>query len=300
MGRSFDLEAVSDFLAVAEAGGISAGARLRGVPKQTVSRRLRALEADAGVLLLNRSARQVRLTPEGELLRDRARLALADLEETRRLLADRAAMPVGVVRLSAPILLGQTVLGRVAARIARRYPAIRLEISLADRRVDLVDEAFDAAIRVGPETDATLVSRTLAKAETILVASPEAIQRYGRPQSPEELAALPCILFGDAGATRDWRLQVHDRTVTVTVGGPLTLSSLKLCLDAAEAGAGFASVPAFITRDAIGAGRIERVLPDWRSGFSEIRFVYPSRRLPSARLRAVLDETVSAFTEIEM
>ena len=114
-----------------------------------------ALEADLGVRLFDRSTRALRLTPEGVLLLDRARGMLADIEETRRTLSDRSAAAEGVLRVSAPVLLGQTVLGAVVARILCAYPHLRLEIVLSDRRVDLIEDGFDAAIRVGLHEDSS-------------------------------------------------------------------------------------------------------------------------------------------------
>jgi DNA-binding transcriptional LysR family regulator len=299
MGQYLDLEALADFLAAIDAGGVTAAARQRRQPKQTVSRRLLALEAELGVRLFDRTTRALRLTPEGALLQERARRVLADVEETRRTLADRSAAVEGLLRISAPVLLGQTVLGRVAARILAAYPNLRLEIVLSDRRVDLIEEGYDAAIRVGQHDDSSLVSRVFANADTIVVASPTALAAWGAPARPEDLARKPCILFADAGAATTWTLSDGERSRAVKITGRLTCTSLKLCLDAAVAGAGFASIPAFLARPSLDSGEVRGVLPGWISGRAPLRIVYPSKRLLSARLRAFIDETVASFAGFE-
>lgn len=298
MGQLLNLDALADFLAAADAGGVSGGARFRGEPKQTVSRRLAALESDLGVRLFERSPRGLRLTPEGALLRERACRILADVDDARLAIKDSSAAPEGLVRVSAPALLGQSVLGRIAARIMQAYPRLRLEIALADRRVDLIDEGFDAAIRVGAHADSDLIARNLAEAETIMVASPEFLRRRGAPGRPQDLAVFPCILFADSGQTAIWSVSNGVRAQDIEVAGPLTANSLKLCLDAAVESLGLASVPAFIARPALESGALVRVLPDWRTGLAPIRVVYSSRRYLSARLRAFIDETAACFAEL--
>jgi DNA-binding transcriptional LysR family regulator len=299
MGQYLDLDALADFLAAIDAGGVTAAARRRGQPKQTVSRRLLALESELGVRLFDRSTRALRLTPEGALLEERARRVLADIEEAQRTLTDRSSAPEGLLRISAPVLLGQSVLGAVAARILAAYPKLRLEIVLSDRRVDLVEDGFDAAIRVGEHDDSSLMSRVFARAETIIVAAPSVVAKHGKPTRPEDLARKPCILFAATGSSATWTLSDGKRTCAVKVGGRLTCTSLQFCLDAATAGAGFASVPAYIARPSLEAGIIVRALPAWTSGHSPLRIVYSSRRLQSARLQAFLDEAVASFADVQ-
>lgn len=293
-----DLEALTDFLTVADEGGISAASRRLGRPKQTVSRRVLALEAQLGVRLLDRGARAVRLTPEGRLLHERAGRILGDLDELRRTLSERSEAVEGPLRLSAPILMGQTILGRIAADMLARHPALRLEIVMADRQVDLVEEGFDAAIRVGHDVSPGVIARKLAEADVILVAAPALVRAPAMPRSPDDLTSLPCVLLGETGARKVWTLTRGDASVRVEVEGRLTASSLKLCLDAALAGAGVASVPAFIASPHLDVGDLIRVLPDWRSGRMPIRLVHPSRRLTSPRLRAVTAALSEAFAGV--
>ena len=142
------------------------------------------------------------------------------------------------------------------------------------------------------------MSRTVARASTIVVASPSAIARHPSVRRPSDLARVPCILFGATGASATWTLYRPDGAETVKVHGQLAASSIQLCFDAACNGAGFASVPAYIAADAISEGALCHVLPPWRTGEVDIRLLYPSRRLLSPRLRAFIDVAVETFSEV--
>lgn len=300
MGQNFDLEAMADFVATAEAGSITAGARLRGQPKQTTSRRLLAMEQELDVRLFDRTTRSLRLTEEGQLLLDRARRILADADDVRRTLSARSAKIEGHLRISAPSLLGNFMLGALAAHMLAAYPGLRLDINLSERRVDLVEEGFDAAIRIGYDDDSNLISRVLTTAGTVIVAAPSALSAFGMPNEPNELSQRPCILFGHQSGRTSWTLRRDAHVLSVDVEGRLTSNSLKLCLDAAVAGAGFANVPAFVARPLVDDGMLVHILPDWDAGRFPLRVVYPSRRYVPARLRAFVDEAAAAFRRLSL
>lgn len=285
------IDALTDFLAVAATGTISAAARQRGQAKQTISRRLLDLERQLGTRLFDRSSRAMRLTAEGELLHHRAQAIVADLAEIEMLLTRRRDEPEGLLRISAPTLLGQALLGQVAAALLARHPELRLDIVLGDSRVDLVEEGFDAAIRVGRFDDSSLVSRLIGRPRTLLVAAPSLVDRFGLPATPADLAAWPAIGFGSGRFGTRWSLTKGSETAQIELDGRMTANSLLLCRDAALAGAGVAATPAFAAREAIAAGQLVHILPDWALPESELRIIFPSRRLMSARLRAFIEET---------
>lgn len=292
-----DIESLRDLLAAHAAGSISGGARARSQPKQTVSRRLMALEADLETRLIDRSTRAFRLTAEGVILAERATRIIADLDEARRALVDRAQEPTGLLRLSAPVLMGQTLLGPIAASYLHKYPSASLEIALSDRRVDLVEEGFDASIRVGELDDSSLISRQFARAHTIIVASPHLLSQCGAPVEPNDLKQKPCIMFGAGRMPTSWSLKRESITQVVAIAGRAHVSSLKLAHDMAVAGAGFAAIPAFLAQDSLQSGALARVLPDWNLGEADLHIVFPSRRLMSARLRAFIEMLVKAFPD---
>jgi len=295
-----DLNSLADFVAVADGGGISAAARARNEPKQTISRRLQRLERALGVRLFDRTTRVLRLTDEGRLLRQRVARALSDLDEVRRELSDRADAPRGLIRVSASLLLGHTLLGDIVAKFAIAFPEVDVEVVLADRRVDLIDDGYDLAIRVGALADSSLIARRLGQGETILVAAPSLIGRLGSPTQPAALAGYPCILFGARRNATQWTLRQGDQVETVPVDGQLHANSLVLCRDAAIGGAGVAAIPTFVVREALRTGQLLRVLPDWLAGDDPISVVYPSRRQLPPRTRAFIDALVRAFDGIEL
>lgn len=295
MGRMLDIEALESIVAVAQAGSISAAARAMGQPKQSVSRRLLALEAHLGVRLLERTTRALHLTAEGHALCDRAERILADLTETQQIIAERAHEPEGPLRVSAPMLLGQTVLGAVVADYCRRYPKVDLDVELSDRKVDLVEEGIDVAIRVGPVLDTSLIARLLATSEQILVASPGYLASHGKPVEPADLRNHSAVLAPTRAPAPDWLLERGRQRIATSARRCCRVSSLKLAADIAAAGAGIAIVPAFLALGAIERGDLVRVLPDWHGGVSEINVVHLSRRLVAPRLRVFIDVLVENF-----
>jgi LysR family transcriptional regulator, regulator for bpeEF and oprC len=293
-----DIDSLRDFVAVVQEGGISAGARVRGQPKQSVSRRLALLEAELGARLVERSTSATRMTDEGRQLFDRAVPILADLEDARRTIIDRAALPEGPLRISAPGLLGQTRLGQVIAQFCAAYPAVSLSIELNDRKVDLIDEGFDAAIRIGPSEDESLIARKFATSDTILIATSRYLENTPPIATPEDLRGHAAIMVG-AGTTI-WTLTDGIARQSISPQRRCTVSSLKLAFDIACEGLGIALVPEFLATPAIASGVIQRILPEWSTGRVDLRIVFPSRRLLAPRLRAFIDVLVSAFPEYEL
>jgi DNA-binding transcriptional LysR family regulator len=293
-----NIEALRDFLAVIEAGGITAGAARRGSSKQSVSRRLMALEQQLGVRIIDRSKRALRLTPEGEILKERAQRILSDLADTQRLFADATTSPEGLLRISAPHLLGQTLLGGIIGALLEKHPGLQIEAVLSDNRVDLVEEGFDAAIRVGNFEDSTLISRLVSRAQTILVASPMLVAKWGTPASPSDLEGWPAIIFGVGKFRTRWRLSDGKQEQIVELNARLCASSIQLCVDSAIAGAGAAIIPAFLAAPLVDSGKLVRILPQWQLPHSEIRIVFPTRRLMSPRLRVFIDEAKRQLQEV--
>ena len=243
MGQRLDIEALENIVAVARAGSISAAARVLGQPKQSVSRRLLALEAQLGVRLLERTTRALQLTAEGHALCDRAERILADLSETQQLIAERAHEPEGPLRVSAPMLLGQTILGTAVATYCRRYPKVDLDVELSDRKVDLVEEGIDVALRVGLVLDTSLIARLLATTELILVASPRYLAEHGTPVEPADLRNHAAIVAPSRAPAPDWLLERGRQRVAATARRCCRVSSLKLAAEIVAAGTGIAMLP---------------------------------------------------------
>jgi DNA-binding transcriptional LysR family regulator len=280
-----DLLALADFTLVARYGGFGKAARGTGRPKATLSRRVAELEESLDLRLFERGARDLKLTEEGRALFERAGSLLTELEETTAVIASGGDRPRGRLRISAPLLFSQTVMGRLAAEFSLRHPEVRLEVTTEDRPVDMIEEGYDLVIRVDPDRDEALVGRLFLHDRLVVVASPD----LPRPAD----AAVPAVVRG-SDRTESW-------TMTTAVGGSyiaiepvLRLSSLAMIRDAVRAGAGAARLPVSLVSHDLAAGR----LAHWGDvAGSEIALwaLYPSRRLLSARVSAFLDLLKLAF-----
>ncbi|MBB1251390.1 LysR family transcriptional regulator [Rhizobium sp. G21] len=281
-----DLVALADFNLVARHGGFGKAARATGRPKATLSRRVTELEAALQLRLFERGARDLKLTEEGRALHERTTALLTEIDETAAAIASGAEKPRGRLRISAPLLLSQTAMGKIAAGFALRYPEVRLEITTEDRAVDMIEEGYDLVIRVNPEPDETLVGRAFLHDRLVVAASPELPRPVGdRP--------APGVVRG-GGGSQTWKVIKAEQTATIRIEPVLVLSSLIMVRDAARAGVGAASLPiSLVSHDPA-----DGALVHWGDvEGSEIALwaLYPSRRLLSPRVSAFLDFLKQAF-----
>jgi DNA-binding transcriptional LysR family regulator len=202
------------------------------------------------------------------------------------------AEPRGVVRLSCPVSLAQTVLAPLLPDFMAQYPKMQVRLVSSDRRVDVIGEGFDLAIRVRDklDTDANLVIRTFGQSRTTLVASPALLEKHGRPQHPDELARLPALSMREQEGAQTWELSAaNGEQASVEVQTRLVTGEFSVLLDAARAGMGVALLPEFVCAPAVIRGELEVVLPDWSAPEGTMHFVYPSRRGMLPGVRALVD-----------
>ena len=297
-----DLNDMVLFARVVEHGGYSAAARALGVQTSMLSRRVAALERSLGVQLLNRSTRRMSLTEVGRqfhrhcvALADEARAAQETVERTR-------SVPQGLVRMSCPFALLQSNVSAVAVKFLADHPQVRLRIEATNRRVDVVEEGIDVAVRVRtlPLEDSELAVRPLAPAGAVLVAAPWFFAHHPRPSSPHELAALPTLAMGSPGERHQWHLRGPDgEALTVTHVPVLAVDHFPTLRQAALDGLGVAHLPRYVVRDDLAAGALERVLPDHGLPEGLAHAVFPSRRGLVPAVRALLDALVAGFSEGE-
>jgi DNA-binding transcriptional LysR family regulator len=291
-----DLNAVRDFLVVAEHGSYAEAGRVLGLPKSTLSRRVAALEQSLGVRLMERNSRRLRLTTEGDELRERATslvTALADLEEQVR---PGDAPLKGRLRISVPVLLGYTVLGRIAARFAAAHPEVLLEAVVDDRKVDLLREGFDAAVRVNPTPDSLLSGRLLGRNRLLLVAAPSLIRHLGQTGKAPQDFTWPAVVRRGWGDDGGWDVAGERGRVRVRAVPRLDLSSPLAIRDAVLAGAGAAFLPRTLAEGDLAEGRLVK-LGERHGDPEEVWIVHASGRLPSRRLRALIDVMVAFFAD---
>ncbi len=290
---------VDDLLLLAQvhkAGSLSEAARQLGAPKATLSRRLTMLETAVGARLFVPGASRMTLTELGEQLAERAARHDDDIAETRYWLASRDATPQGKVRVSVPAEFAMLVLADSFARFVRRYPKVTLELDTTPRRVDLFNEPYDVAVRMGPVDEPELVARQFMLLERGLYASPVYLQSRPAPQTPDELAAHDFVLLSQARAMS--RVLHNGRqSAEVPLRGPLEANSIGLVLSLTRAGGGIASFPFGMVAADVAAGTLVPVLPEWRYEPLPVHLLTASRRLMPAKTRAFIDHLFETVPE---
>ncbi|MFC5474942.1 LysR family transcriptional regulator [Paraherbaspirillum soli] len=288
-------EAMKVFVKVAELGSLSGAARALGLSNPSVSRHIADLEQYLQARLLNRSTRRLSLTDTGSAYLERSKQVLFDLEQATLAAGMHAAKPSGVLRLNAPVSFSVSHLGRVLPLYAQRYPNVALDVTLSDRIVDLIEEGFDLAIRIGRLQDSNLVTRKIAPARLLLCASPAYLEQHGTPQQPSDLERHTCLTYAYSMPGDEWRLQRDGKTHTVRIKGGLHCNNGDLLRAAALGGMGIIRQPTFIIGDDIRNGRLVPLLTDYHGPELAIHAVYPSRQHLSAKVRTFVDFLAEQF-----
>lgn len=294
---------VDDLLLLAQvmhAGSLSAAARQLDLPKATLSRRLTALETSVGARLFVPGASRLTLTELGEQLAERAARHHDDINDTLQWLASREDTPRGQLRLSVPAEFAALVMAQSLARFVERYPQVELVLDTTPRRVDLFNEAYDLAIRIGTVNEPDLVARPFMVLERGLHASPIYLQTHGAPRTPEDLERHQFVVLSQVRDTQ-WTLLNGRRTAPLRMRGPLECNSIGLNLSLVRAGGGIGAFPMGMVAGDIDAGTLTPVLPEWTFEPLPVTLLTASRRLMPAKTRAFIDhlyETVPEWARV--
>jgi DNA-binding transcriptional LysR family regulator len=289
---SLDANDLLLFALIMETGSFARAAERAGLPKSTLSRRLTALETKLGERLLTRSTRRLSITEFGERILDHAKRLLEETEAATAIAQHRQATPRGVLRVSMPPDFVELDLSRLLLLYAAAYPEVRLELDLSPRRVDLLAERFDIAVRAASRLpdDSTLVARQLCQMHNGLYASPAYLARYGAPATPADLEQhIGLGLIGGNGEAVPWRLSRGDEKWEGTPNGPLAANSIALQRDLAAHGMGIVGLTERLAEKLVAEGLLKRVLPDWQFPGVTIWCVTPGRRLLPARTTAFIE-----------
>ena len=285
-----DLDAVRIFTEVAERESFSGAARTLGLSKSAVSKQVGRLEEDLGARLLNRTTRRVSLTEAGLAFYRGGLEALAAAEAARGAVTRLSEAPRGRLKITAPVSFSIKHLGPLLAGFLRRYPEVALDLELNDRRVDLVEEGFDLAIRIGVLDDSSLIARKLAPSPLLLCAAPAYLKRHGAPAEPKDLAAHDCLIYSYRSSPEQWRFQGPGGARSVKVSGRLETNNGDLLRSAALDGAGIALLPSFIVGADVETGALRRLLSEWDCpSQSAVHALYPSSRQLSPKVRVCID-----------
>lgn len=282
------LAAMKVYVAVVDAGSFVAAAERLEMSRAMASKHVLNLEEHLGTRLLNRTTRRLSVTESGKAFHQRSQQILADVEEAEQVAGRMATSPRGVLKLTMPLAYGLHRLGPVIAAYARTYPQVKLDVSLSDRKVDLIEDGFDLAIRIGTLAESGLIARKLDDDRSIVCASPAYLQQRGTPMTPGDLAHHDCLGYSLTGGGEEWQLEGPDRA-TVRSAGWIRADNGDLLRLAALSGAGIIFQPLFIVWEDLQAGRLVRLLPQYASGELGIYAVYPSRKHLSAKVRTFVE-----------
>ena len=286
------LDAVAVFARVVEGGSFSAAARSLGLGPSAVSKSVAALEERLGARLLNRTTRRLSLTEVGVAYYERARAALAALEEAEAAVTDLSAAPRGLLRVSMPIAYGSHVIAPVLPGFMDRYPELRLEVIHSDQVLDLVEEGIDVALRIAEMRDSSLVARLLSPIRRVACASPDYLARAGVPERPEDLPRFALLVYSFPTGPQEWVFQVDGQRVVLRVSGRLLTNNFEAMREAAIAGHGIIWLSEYLVADAISDGRLIPVLTEFETLGTGVHAVYLARRHLTPKVRAFVDYLV--------
>lgn len=284
------VDEIQVFVKVVEAESFTGAADLMGMPKSTVSRYVSKLEDRLGVRLLNRTTRQLRPTDVGQAYYSRCVRIIADLEEAERAITSMQEVPTGPLRVTAPLTFGYLFLGELLSRFMKKYPDVQVCMALTDRKVNLIEEGFDVAIRGGVLEDSSLIARKLGGTERVICASPSYLDARGVPKTPDDLRQHDCLMHSlqptSGGGT--WRLAGGP----VSVNGPMVVNNIDVLRQAACAGHGLLLAPRFMVEEDLSRGALVSVMEAHVSQEGGLYILYPHARHLSAKVRAFVDFVV--------
>lgn len=284
------LTALRVFRQVVDGGAFAAAARKIRLSPAAISKNIGELEAHLGVRLLNRTTRRMSLTEAGARYYQQVSRILDDLEDADGSMQPLTHRPSGLLRVSAPMTLSLVRLSDAIVAFLEAHPDISLDLQLDDRRVDIVKDGFDLAIRGSDRLeDSSLVARRLMELRHVACATPAYFEANGRPRTPTDLTGHDCVQFSLSGHASEWEFTRDGETRKVQVRGRYKVTSSLAIRDALRAGFGISLVPRLYVRDDIAAGRLETVLDDWAPVVTTIYAVYPSRRYLLPKVRAFVD-----------
>lgn len=296
MAPIVSLSDVEVFVRVVERRSFAQAAADLGLSRSQVSRQVAALEARLGVKLLHRTTRRVAPTPSGAGFYDECAPMVAGVRGALARVQDEASAPRGTLRVSFPHSFGVRYLVEPVVSFQALHPQLRVVVDYDDRKVDLLADTFDLAVRGGPAIEGPFVARRLWGMELHPVASPEWLRRHGPPTHPRDLSRLPCLIYTGTSQPHTWRFERDGETVEVRVDGPFACNAPQALTRAALAGAGVVLQPDFEIQEHVTSGALVRLLPEWRVPSGSFWAIRPDRRRVPARVTAFVEHLARAWS----
>ncbi len=292
------LDELQVFLAILDTGSMAAAAHKLRRSASSVTRTLATLEERVGARLFERSTRRLTATSEGLSLADGARRLLADYDTAIR--EHGSSTPRGLLRVTAPMVFGRRHVAPVVTRFLMRYPDIQVDLVLADRNVDLIDNGIDVALRIGTLDNSGLVARQLGTVQRVTLASPGYLERRGEPGMPEELAGHELILGTAVRGLAEWRYRTEEGEQVVRFTPRLQMNEVEGVLHAAREGFGIARALSYQAAPDLEAGTLRRVLSPYEPEAVPVQLVFPGARHMAPRVRAFVDFAVEEFSGLAL
>jgi DNA-binding transcriptional LysR family regulator len=264
-----------------------------------VSKYVGVLEDHLGTRLLNRTTRRLSLTESGQVYYERCLQIIADVAEAEQAAGQLTAVPRGTLKIAMPVSYGTIKIGPLITEYVRQYPEVRLDLALADRKVDLIEEGYDLAIRIGSLPESGLIARKLAVDRTAICAAPAYLKQHGAPQKPEDLRRHACLNYTYASSGDEWYLKNDSEAIVVPTSGPIRANNGDMLRLAALSGGGIIWQPRFIVEDDLRSGRLVEVLTNYSTAELGIYAIYPSRKHLSAKVRTFVDFLVQKLGSTE-
>ena len=286
------------FAAVVDAGSFVGASNAIEMSKPAVSRHVQDLEARLGVRLLQRTTRKLSLTEEGAVFYARCKDLLANVDEAEAEITSRTGEASGLLKVNVPVSFGIIHLAPLWAEFMARHPRVRLDVTLSDRVVDLVDEGFDVAVRIARMPNSSLISRKIAATRMIVCATPAYLKKHGTPKHPADLVAHTVLAYSLFSAGDSWAFDGPEGTVTVKVTPQLHTNSGDTCRAAALQHHGIIYQPSFLVGGDLKSGALVQLLPDYQSAELGVYAVYPTRKHLSPKVRLLIDFLIESARKL--
>ncbi|CAM3029678.1 LysR substrate-binding domain-containing protein [Vibrio rarus] len=278
-------EGIEEFIAVVDSGSFTKAAQHLDTSVAQVSRKLSALESRLGLKLVQRTTRRVSVTEIGLGYAQHCRMLLDGLAEAEREATQVHSSPIGRLRITAPTTYGETVIAPLLMQFARHYPQLELDLQLSNRRLDLIADKFDIAIRIGELPDSSLIAKKLTERQQYVCVSPTFLNKYGQPSHPSQLVGYDCLL----GSSATWRFTENNKKLNLTVKGAFRCNSGNVLTEAAIQGYGVVQLPDFYVTSHLEKQNLVEILKEYRSDKEPIWALYPQNRHLSPKVKMAIE-----------
>ena len=286
------------YAAVVSTGSFTAAAERLGISKALTSKYVAQLEDRLGVRLLNRTTRKLNVTEVGQAYYQRCTQLLDDFEELEAAIKDQQSAPQGHLFIAAPTTFGEKHLTQAVAEYLEEQPGVSVELVLADRFVNIVDEGFDLAVRIGKLDDSSLIARKLTSARVVTCATPHYLAKNGTPQHPKELASHPCIIDTNIPNPHQWPFKERGESLNINVTGRFSVNNAYSVREIILAGHGIGLCPVYAVEDDLRQGRLNAVLEKYEAFDYNIYAVYPHNRHLAAKVRSFVDFLIQRYSGV--